>query len=55
MKAEAIAKALNGQRAGAGSVAHCSAHNDRMPSLPIRDTQNGGRPRCRASCERVQQ
>jgi len=35
MKAETIAKALNGRKAGGGWMARCPAHDDRDPSLSI--------------------
>lgn len=37
MTAEAIAKALCGRKAGGGWTARCPAHDDRKPSLSIRD------------------
>jgi CHC2 zinc finger len=52
MNAKTIAKALGGRRAGAGWVARCPAHDDRTPSLSVRDSTNGkvllG---CHAGCE----
>src|SRR5262245_1667117 len=52
MNAEIIAKALGGRRAGAGWVAHCPAHDDRTPSLSVRDSTNGKvLLRCHAGCE----
>ena len=41
MKAEAIAKALGGRRAGTGWSARCPAHDDRTPSLSLRDAGDG--------------
>jgi hypothetical protein len=41
MNAEIIAKALGGCRAGAGWVVHCPAHDDRRPSLSVRDGLDG--------------
>jgi hypothetical protein len=41
MDAETIARALGGHRTGAGWVARCPAHDDRTPSLSIRDGENG--------------
>ena len=41
MNAEIIAKAPGGCRAGAGWVAHCPAHDDRTPSLSVRDFSDG--------------
>ena len=52
MSAEIIAKALGGYRAGAGWVAHCPAHDDRRPSLSIRNSSSGPvLVRCHAGCE----
>ena len=52
MNAEMIAKALGGSRAGAGWVARCPAHDDRTPSLSLRDSSSGlVLVRCHAGCE----
>jgi putative DNA primase/helicase len=52
MNAEMIAGALGGCRAGAGWVARCPAHDDRRPSLSIRDCSSGVvLVRCHAGCE----
>ena len=40
MTAEAIAKALGGRKAGGGWTARCPAHDDRTPSLSIRDADD---------------
>ena len=54
MKAETIAKALGGRKAGGGWMAHCPAHDDREPSLTIRDADNGKvLVRCHAGCEQA--
>ena len=56
MTAETIAKALGGRKAGSGWTARCPAHDDRMPSLSIRDAEdNKVLVRCHAGCgqERV--
>jgi putative DNA primase/helicase len=54
MNAEIIAKALRGCRAGAGWVARCPAHDDRKPSLSIRDSVRGiVLVRCHAGCEQA--
>jgi putative DNA primase/helicase len=56
MTAEAIATALGGRKAGAGWTARCPAHDDRTPSLSIRDADNVKvLVRCHAGCakERV--
>ncbi len=51
MKADIIAKALGGRKAGGGWIARCPAHDDREPSLSIRDA-DGGKVlvRCHAGC-----
>ena len=41
MSAAAIARALKGHRSGQGYVARSPAHDDRNPSLSIRDGDNG--------------
>ena len=41
MTAETIAKALGGRKAGGGWMARCPAHDDRAPSLSIRDADDG--------------
>jgi hypothetical protein len=41
MNAGAIAKTLNGRRCGKGWIAKCVAHNDRSPSLSLRDAEDG--------------
>src|SRR5262245_9487418 len=52
MKAEAIAKALGGQRVGGTWMARCPAHDDREPSLAITDARNGKvLVRCHAGCD----
>jgi putative DNA primase/helicase len=52
MKAEAIAKALGGRKAGGGWMARCPAHDDREPSLSIRDAEDGKvLVRCHAGCD----
>src|SRR4051794_39742070 len=52
MGAETIAKALGGRKAGASWMAPCPAHNDREPSLSIKDA-NGEKllVHCFAGCE----
>ena len=53
MTAESIAKALGGRRAGGGWMAHCPAHEDRTPSLSIRDTAGGKvLVHCHAGCDK---
>jgi putative DNA primase/helicase len=52
MKAETIAKALGGRRAGGAWMARCPAHDDREPSLSIRDADDGKvLVRCHAGCD----
>ena len=41
MTASDIAKALGGRKCGAGWVAKCPGHEDRSPSLSIRDGEGG--------------
>jgi putative DNA primase/helicase len=55
MIAENLAIALGGHRAGAGWMARCPAHEDRKPSLSIRDADNKVLVHCHAGCaqERV--
>jgi putative DNA primase/helicase len=49
--AEAIARALKGQRSGSSFTARCPAHDDRRPSLSIRDTKEGlVLVKCHAGC-----
>ncbi len=51
MRAEAIAKALGGRKAGAAWMARCPAHDDRAPSLSIADARDGKvLVRCHAGC-----
>jgi putative DNA primase/helicase len=52
MTAETIAKALNGRKAGGGWMARCPAHDDRDPSMSIRDASDGRvLVRCHAGCD----
>ena len=52
MRAESIAKALGGRKAGDGWTARCPAHDDRKPSLSIRDADNSKvLVRCHAGCD----
>jgi hypothetical protein len=52
MTAETIAKALGGRKAGSDWSARCPAHNDRRPSLSVRDTGDGKvLVRCHAGCD----
>jgi len=55
MTAEAIATALGGRKAGAGWTARCPAHDDRTPSLSIRDAEDGRiLVHCHAGCDQEQ-
>jgi putative DNA primase/helicase len=55
MTAEAIAKALGGRKMGGSWMARCPAHDDRTPSLSIRDADDGRvLIRCHAGCEQKQ-
>lgn len=52
MSAEAIAKALGGRRAGGEWMAPCPAHDDRTPSLSLRDANSGKvLVHCYAGCD----
>ena len=52
MTAEAIAKALGGRKASGGWTARCPAHDDRTPSLSIRDGDDKKvLVRCHAGCD----
>ena len=52
MTAETIAKALGGRKAGGGWTARCPAHDDRTPSLSIRDAEEDKvLVRCHAGCD----
>ena len=52
MSAETIAKALGGRKIGAFWMAQCPAHNDREPSLAIRDADaNKVLVHCHAGCD----
>jgi putative DNA primase/helicase len=52
MTAESVARALSGRKSGCGWTARCPAHDDRTPSLSIRDGANNKvLVRCHAGCE----
>ncbi len=54
-RAAIVAEALGGRRCGAGWVARCPAHDDREPSLSIRDADDGKvLVRCHAGCSQEQ-
>src|SRR5215831_12502604 len=51
MTAAEIALALRGRRGSSGWTARCPAHDDRNPSLSIREASNGKiLVRCHAGC-----
>ena len=51
MTAETIAKALGGRKAGGTWMARCPVHDDRDPSLSLRDADDGKvLVRCHAGC-----
>jgi putative DNA primase/helicase len=52
MPAKTIAMALGGRKAGGGWIARCPAHDDREPSLSIRDADDSKvLVRCHAGCD----
>jgi putative DNA primase/helicase len=52
MKAESVAQALGGRKAGSAWMARCPAHDDRDPSLSIRNAGDGKvLVRCHAGCD----
>jgi putative DNA primase/helicase len=52
MNAETIAKGLGGRKVGGDWMARCPAHDDRDPSLSIRDADDGKvLVRCHAGCD----
>jgi putative DNA primase/helicase len=51
MTAEAIVRALGGRKVGQGWTARCPAHDDREPSLSIRDADGKVLVRCHAGCD----
>ena len=52
MTAETIARALGGRKAGSGWTARCPAHDDRTPSLSIRNAADGTLlVHCHAGCD----
>ena len=50
LSAEELARALGGKRAGSGWIAHCPAHDDRIPSLSLSDGETGLLWFCHAGC-----
>ncbi len=51
MNAEHIAEALGGRPSGAGFMARCPAHEDRNPSLSLKDADGKVLAHCFAGCE----
>ncbi|MEQ9335158.1 toprim domain-containing protein [Thalassobaculum sp.] len=52
MNAASLAAALGGHKAGCGWIARCPAHEDRTPSLSIRDADDGNLlVHCHAGCD----
>ena len=51
MTAESIARALGGRSAGLSWIARCPAHDDREPSLSIREADGKVLVRCHAGCD----
>jgi putative DNA primase/helicase len=52
MSAESIARALGARLIGSGWMARCPAHDDRKPSLSVREGDNGRvLVRCHAGCD----
>ncbi len=51
MTADAIAKALSGCKVGTGWMALCPAHDDRKPSLSIRESNGKALVWCHAGCD----
>lgn len=52
--AERVAKALGGRKVGVDWMARCPAHDDRKPSLAIRDADDGKvLVRCHAGCDQA--
>src|SRR5829696_3393046 len=50
MRADAMARALGGRRCGSGWVARCPAHDDRTPSLSIREKGGKILVHCHTGC-----
>jgi putative DNA primase/helicase len=51
MTAETMARVLGGRKVGQGWTARCPAHDDREPSLSIRDAEGKLLVRCHAGCD----
>ena len=52
MNAEIIAKALGGRKTGSAWTAKCPTHDDRTPSLSLRDADGKVLVHCHAGCDR---
>jgi hypothetical protein len=53
MNAETIARELGAVKAGSSWIAHCPAHDDRSPSLAIRDADGKVLVHCHAGCKQA--
>ncbi|NQW09429.1 MAG: toprim domain-containing protein [Alphaproteobacteria bacterium] len=54
MNAATLAAAIDGRKAGGGWIARCPAHEDRTPSLSIRESDDGTLlVHCHAGCDQV--
>ena len=51
MKAEIVGRTLGGRRVRRGGMAHCPAHDDREPSLSIKDADGKLLVHCHACCD----
>ena len=51
MTAASIAARLHGRKSGSGWIAKCPAHDDRDPSLSLRDVQGKVLVHCHAGCD----
>ncbi len=51
MTAETIVRALGGRKAGQGWMARCPAHDDRDPSLSVREVDGKVLVRCHTGCD----
>jgi hypothetical protein len=51
MNAESIARGLQGRKSGASWLCRCPAHEDRTPSLSIRETDGKLLVHCHAGCD----
>ncbi len=53
LDAKVIASALGGYRCGSGFIAKCPSHDDRSPSLSLRDVDGKVLLHCHAGCEQL--